>query len=267
MHALTFSPLYHPGRAHLRRVLLVMGAGLICNGAPIRPAEGQNPAASRLQGKVVTGTEAPLPEVEVTILSLSRTALSDSAGRFDFGSVPSGEYVVRVRRIGFRGQQFSARLEPSRPKDVLIVMEAGAYELPDVKVTARSLKPIEYAHTHKYDDFFRYRYLGWGLFKTRQQFENLNPVRVADIVRGMSRVRVTDFMFENPEVWIDGCRRLGVWIDGSLQYPVTHASGDRMERIHPSYVEMVAVFRGPAEMPAEAAMFVHNDCAIMIWTR
>jgi carboxypeptidase family protein/TonB-dependent receptor-like protein len=244
-----------------------MGAGLICNGATIRPAEGQNPAASRLQGRVITRTEAPLPEVEVTILDLSRTVLSDSAGRFDFGSVPSGDYVVRVRRIGFRGQHFSARLEASRTKDVLIVMEAGAYELPDVQVTARSLTPIEYAYTHRYDDFFRYRYLGWGLFKTRQQFENLNPVRVADILRGMSRVVVKDFMFEKPEVAIRGCNRIGIWIDGSLQYPVTGTSGDRLERIHPSHVELVAVFRGPAEMPAEAAMFVQNDCAIMIWTR
>jgi hypothetical protein len=248
-------------------MLLVSGAGLIYCGASARLSEGQNAKPSRLQGKVVTQAEAPLPEVEITILGLFRTALSDSAGRFDFGSVPAGEYVVRVRRIGFRGQQFSAHLEPSQTRDVLIVMEAGTYSLPDVKVTARSLKPIEYAYTHKYDDFFRYRYLGWGLFKTRQQFEKLNPVRVADIVRGLSRVRVRDFMFENPEAWIPGCGRLGVWIDGSLQYPVGKTSGDRLERVHPSHVEMVAVFRGPAEMPAEAAMFAHNDCAIMIWTR
>jgi len=30
---------------------------------------------------------------------------------------------------------------------------------------------------------------------------------------------------------------------------------------------MVEVYRGPAETPAEAAMFANNDCAIMIWSR
>ena len=260
-----FSPLYHSRRARLTR-LLIIGAYLIYLGVSSRRAEGQT-APSRLLGKVVAGSEWPLADVEVTILSLSQTVLSDSAGRFDFGSVPAGDYVVRVRRIGFRGQQLAAHLEPARTTDVLIVMEVGAQVLPEIGVTARSLKPIEYAYTHKYDDFFRYRRVGLGSFKTRKDFESLNPLRVADIVRGISRVRVRDFMFENPEVWIYGCQRLGVFIDGSLQYPVTLTSGDRLDRIHPSHVEMVAVFRGPAEMPAEAAMFVHNDCAIMIWTR
>ena len=57
-------------------------------------------------------------------------------------------------------------------------------------------------------------------------------------------------------------------VDGSLQYFFgTQKRDDRLERVHPSRVEMVAVYRDPAEMPAEAAMFVNNDCAIMIWTR
>jgi len=248
-------------------MLLIIGASMVYQGASTRPAEGQNTAALRLQGKVVTQTESPLPEVEVTILGLSRTALSDSAGRFDFGAVPSGDYVVRVRRIGFRGQHFSAHLEASRTKEVLIVMEAGAYELPDIQVTAHSLKPIEYGYTHKYDDFFRHRRVGLGFFKTRQQFERLNPLRTADILRGIPRVRVRYHAFGDPEVWIEGCRRLAVWIDGSLQYPGGDVYDDRLERVHPSRVEMLEVYRGPAEMPAEAAAFANNDCAIMIWTR
>lgn len=259
-------PAYHTGRAQLRRMLLVIGAYLICHGAFPRSAEGQNTASSRLQGKIVTQTGAPLTEAEVTILDLSRTVLSDSAGRFDFGAVPTGEYVVRARRIGFRGQFWAAKLERAQTKDVLIVMELGAQQLPEVQVTARSLKPIEYAYTHKYDDFFRHRYVGLGFFRTREQFERLNPLRTADILFAIPRIRVRHFAFENPQVWIEGCKRLGVFIDGFLQYPVGVTSGDRLERIHPSRVEMVEVYRGPAEMPAEATSS-NNDCAIMIWTR
>ncbi|MGQ0549167.1 MAG: carboxypeptidase regulatory-like domain-containing protein [Armatimonadota bacterium] len=221
----------------------------------------------RFQGSVLTPTERPLSEVEVTVLELSRTALSDSAGHFEFGPLPLGEYVVRVRRIGFKGQYFSLRLEASRPKDIQIVMEPGTYQLPELKVVARSLKPIEYAYTRKYDDFFRYRNLGLGFFKTRAQFEKLNPLRTADLLGGIPRIRVRHQAFESPLVWIAGCNRLGIYIDGSLQYPVEGTSGDRLDRLLPSQIEMIAVFRGPAEMPAEAAMFAYNDCAIMIWTR
>jgi hypothetical protein len=255
------------GRAQFRKMLLLMGAHLIYFGVSTGPAEGQNTRPSRLQGNVVTQTQGPLAEAEITILELSRTTFSDSAGRFVFGAVPTGKYQVRVRRIGFREQYLSAHVEPSRPKDVLIVMEAGAYSLPAIRVTARSLKPIEYAYTHKYDDFFRRRSVGLGFFKIRQDFERLNPLRVADILRGIPRVQVTYRAFGDPEVRIVGCRSLAVWIDGSLQYPGGDDYDDRLERVHPSRVEMVEVYRGPAEMPAEAAMFGNKDCAIMIWTR
>lgn len=247
---------------------LAPAALLVVSLASVQPEAGfAQAAAARLAGKVLNVAESPVSGVELTLLGLSQTTSSDSAGRFEFRAVPPGDYVVRIRRIGFRAQQLWVHLEPRQTKEVLIVLEPGAYELPALEVKAQSLKPVEYAYTHRYDDFFRYRNLGWGLFKTRQQFENLRPNTVADIVRGMSRVRVIDRMFERPEVEIRGCRRLGVWIDGSLQHPVRFSSHDLLERIHPSQVEMVAVFRGPAEMPAEAAMFVHNDCAIMIWTK
>lgn len=259
------SRVHHIGRTHLRRILLIIGVQMIYHGP--QTVQGQHTAPSRLQGRVVTQTEAPLTGAEVTILKLSRTAFTDSAGHFDFGAIEPGDYEVRVRRVGFRAQQLSAHLERSRTKDVLIVMEAGAYVLPDVRVTVRSLKPIEYAYTHKYDDFFRHRSVGLGYFKTRQEFERLNPLRTADILQGMPGIRVKHFAYENPEVEIAGCRRLGIWIDGFLQYPVSFTSGDRLERVHPSRVEMVEVYRGPAEMPAEGATFVQNDCAIMIWTK
>lgn len=252
------------GCVQLARMVFAVLVVLISG--PWSPAlEGQGTVPSRLLGKILTPTELPLADVEVTILRLSRTTLSDSAGRFHFGTVPAGDYVIRVRRIGFRGQQFSAHLEPGRSKDVQIVMDPGPQILPEIEVKERFLKPIEYAHTHKYDDFFRYRYLGWGFFKTRENFENLNPMRTADILQGIPRVRVRHTAFNDPIVNIEACRRPAVLIDGAIQYG--GPPGDLLGRVHPSHVEMVAVFRGPAEMPAEAAMFANNDCAIMIWTR
>jgi hypothetical protein len=230
------------------------------------PSQAQT---ARFGGTVHTSTERPLPEVELTIQDLDRSVLTDSAGRFTFGTLPSGSYVVRVRRIGFQAQQFALVLEAGSTRDVRIVLEPGTYELPDVNVVVRELKPIEYAYTHRYDDFFRYRRLGLGYFKTRAQFKNLNPLRTADILSGLPGIRIRHRAWEHPMVWITGCQRLGVYIDGNLQRPVAPdgTSGEFLDRVLPSQIEMVALFRGPAEMPAEAAQSVQNDCAIMIWTR
>ncbi len=241
-------------------------AALVTSLATTTTASAQT---GRFRGTVQTSMERPLSEVEVTVQELTRTTLTDSAGQFDFGALPAGSYIVRVRRIGFQAQQLALQLQADVPKDVVIVMEPGTYELPEVTVVARELKPIEYGYTHKYDDFFRYRRLGLGYFKTRAQFGNLNPMRTADIVSGLPGIRIQHRQWERPIVWVTGCTRLGVYIDGNLQRPMPPdgTSGDLLDRVLPSQIEMVAVFRGPAEMPAEAAQFVSNDCAIMIWTR
>ncbi|WP_104023413.1 carboxypeptidase-like regulatory domain-containing protein [Gemmatirosa kalamazoonensis] len=72
-----------------------------------------------LVGTVVErGSGRPVGMASVSIASLPRRTNTDSAGRFRFDSLPSGRYVIDVRRLGY------ARLVT----DTLVV-ERGGYRL------------------------------------------------------------------------------------------------------------------------------------------
>ncbi|HEV8355860.1 MAG TPA: carboxypeptidase regulatory-like domain-containing protein [Gemmatimonadales bacterium] len=251
----------------LHLVLHALGAA-----QPGSPAE--------LRGWVTTPSEIPVVGAEVTLLAISRTTVTDSSGRFVLVDLPAGEHVMRVRRIGFRGQWFTASLYPGERKEVTIVLEPGTFQLPEIEVTARNAKPVEYAYTHKFDDFFRRREVGLGKFITREDIERRRPLRTADILTGVRgvRVRFREQFGRSADVVITGCSAVSVWIDGAQQYfaefyrkPVgpndstAIAVGDFLERVRPSEIEMVEVYRGPSEIPAE---FLSGGCAaIVIWTR
>lgn len=243
-------------------------------------AYAQADRSAQLRGRVTTRMEIPLPLAEIAVLGTEpRTVMTDSAGRFLVRELAVGQHVVRVRRIGFKPQYLSATLVAGEAREFNIILEAGPHELPEVKVTARLAKPIEYAWTTKYDEFFHRRRVGLGKFITREEFEKKNPYRTSSILFEIPGVNVRFSGHERTEIWFTGCNRISVWIDG-FQVRVTPQSGpgsrrgagptpadigELISRILPSQIELVEVYSGPARMPAE---YLGDSCAaIAFWTR
>lgn len=203
-------------------------------------------------------------------------------GRFSLSGIEAGEAVVRIRRIGYGAQYFGATFRPGESRDVEIVLIPGALELPEIKVTARSAKPIEYAWTTRYDDFFRRRLVGLGVYRSRDYIERAHPFRTANLLTGIAGIHLR-FRHSGPsgtDVIFNRCERVSVWIDGSKQrfpeipedrrrrFPkegTGMALSELLERVSPSQIEMIEVYRGPSEMPAE---FIDDSCgAVAMWTR
>jgi hypothetical protein len=251
--------------------VVLLAVGLVS----IAPA--QNPQTAQFSGKVTSERAVPISGVEVAILELHRLATTDSIGRFDFLDIPPGSYTLRCRRIGYVAEFLQLTVAPTEHKQAVIVLAAGTYRLPDVEVTAVQLKPVEYAYTHKYDDFFWRRRVGFGSFITRAQIDRLQPLDTPRLVSLAPGVSLRFANAQNVDVRVRSCRSIGVWVDGAKQkWPELYrrpsgaqdsaaiAAGFFLGQIPAIRVEMVAVFRGPAEMPAE---FLPDECAIAIWTR
>jgi hypothetical protein len=229
-------------------------------------ARAQTPPPAQLRGSVATPTGVPVSGAEITVIGDSLSALTDSTGRFVLGGIPPGTHVVRVRRIGYRAQYLAASLRAGERKEVTIALTPGVYELPELAVTARLAKPIEYGWTTKYDEFFRRKYVGLGRYISRQDIDKKAASHTAELFLGVPGVRV---YFGAPGISPDvvkirGCRSLGIWIDGSKQRWATD-EGELLERIHPLQIEMIEVYTSPAGMQAE--FLGTDDCAIAIWTR
>ena len=230
---------------------------------------------SQLSGRVVTPSRVAIAAVELTELSTGSSTTSDSLGKFRIILEP-GAHVLRVRRIGYQSELFRVNLDRGQRQDVEIVLRPGAYELPTLEVTARQAKPIEYAWTTRFDDFFHRRHVGLGHFLTRQDIEKANAFRTPNLLSTIGGIHL-QFLNLGPTgtaVSFARCSGLtgsvAVWINGFKQRLPTapsreQAVGEFQQQYPPSQIEMMEVYRGPAEMPAE---FNDGDCgAIVLWTR
>ncbi len=239
---------------------------------------------AELRGVVTGVTGNPIEGVEILVVGPGLMATTDAAGQFAVRGIAEAQYVVRVRRIGYKAQQFGADLRGGTVKEVEIILETGAYELPEVAVTARALKPIEYGWTTRYDDFFRRRRVGLGYFFTRADIQRKSPYQTPNILAGIPGVhlRFRQLGPRGTDVEFIGCDRVSVWVDGWKLRPdgddtvvakrrgrkrvvMDAVTGSLLQRILPSQIELMEVYKGPASMPAE---FIDDSCAaIAIWTR
>lgn len=167
-------------------------------------------------------------------------------------------------------------------------------------MTAKGAKPIEYAWTTKYDDFFRRRRLGLpgGTFFTREDIQRQGVMRTAEI---LSRVPGTRVRFYTPmpggsEIDFSRCSsgHVGVWVDGrklnwqavhqqdpgisleALRRPPSEAErlkgrenrarlANVLDDVHPLEIEFMEVYRGIGSIPSE---YSDAGCgAIVIWRR
>lgn len=94
--------------------LLAAGlAGLVsaCATGPISPPSRSGLGTAALGGQVVDAAQArPLPNVTVTLIDAAsgtrRTTTTDAAGRYAFGPLPPGRYLVSAEAPGFVTQVF-----------------------------------------------------------------------------------------------------------------------------------------------------------------
>jgi hypothetical protein len=180
-----------------------------------------------------------------------------------------------VRRIGFRAQYLVANLRAGERREVSIALTPGVYELPELAVTARLAKPIEYAWTTKYDEFFRRKLVGLGRYLSRQDIDKKAAAHTVELLLGVPGVRVYLGMpgVSPDKVKFSGCTgqlsvQISVWVDGWELHPTASSAeevAELLERVNPLTIEMIEVYTGPARMQAE---FRGNNCAaIAIWTR
>ncbi len=212
-------------RAGLRAGLWL--ASIVVSTLPIR---AQQTPTAQLRGQVVTPNRTPIVGAEVVVLPSSPATTSDSLGRFRL-LVEPGVRLVSVRRIGYQSAIFRVALSARQDQEVEIVLERGAYELPTIAVTARNAKPIEYAWTTRYDDFFRRRMVGLGRFLTREDIEKAKAFRTPNLLVGTTGVHLHFYHLGPSGTGVEFTRchfggAVDVWVDGFKQrFPVV--AGER----------------------------------------
>ncbi|MGE0441754.1 MAG: carboxypeptidase regulatory-like domain-containing protein [Gemmatimonadales bacterium] len=261
----------------------------------------QAPAERALSGVVVGERGGRIPGVEILVQRTSMRAESRADGSFRLVGVPAGLQVLVFRKIGFRPQAISVAVDSGGRALGPVVLEAGAFKLPEISVTARYAKPERYANTTKYDDFYRRRKTGGGVFLDREDIDRRFVGQTHEIFTGLPGVHLQSRPAgTGSKLWFSRCNEsppaIAVFLDGrhllppwgiSNGYGIQRtAANDRgnevaptesedprsrfvdelIDSINPSELEAIEVFRGPGQLPGEFNL--GDNCgAIVMWTK
>lgn len=129
-----------PTRRALALVFAVI-VGITLTTASFRAKEQAGPMP--LTGTAYDVTGAVLPGVALTLDDAANnrlTATTDSGGRFDFGSVASGRYLVGSKLPGFMSLTQEVRLESARHWEITLTIPVGTLQ---ETITVRDQRPSD----------------------------------------------------------------------------------------------------------------------------
>jgi hypothetical protein len=107
-----------------------------------RPAWSQG--TSQILGRVIEAeTREPIALAEVTIEGMNLSVLTSEDGGFVFAAVPTGEYRLRVERLGYRPVVVTARVRTSRATQVMVELPPLPVELEGVTAEVERVRLIE----------------------------------------------------------------------------------------------------------------------------
>ncbi len=233
-------------------------------GIPLsNPNQGGN-----ILGQVTDEGGTGIVGASVRLLGADRIATTNNRGIFFFDDVPSGVEIVEAEGLGYAVQRESVRILGGRAQEISIRLSVDPIDLAPILV---SVRPRKWFIDRR--DLEQRILLGTGYIMMREDIEERAPQVLGEALRGIPGVQVTrlgggmsgvyEIQFRgaanlanqacNPVVWVDGVR-LGN--DGSI-----------FREIQAFEIEVLEVYRGPAEVPAEFAGGEARCGVVSVWTR
>lgn len=136
-----------------------------------------------VRGRIIDrSAHRPVAEAEVVYSEAGRTIRADSAGRFEFRGVRSGNITLRVRALGYASQIVSFVLGEDEEVERIISMEPAVQTLEGIDVTAAPSSGYRLA------DFERRSQTGRGQYLDEAQIRKLGAHTVPETLRSLRGV-------------------------------------------------------------------------------
>lgn len=242
---------------------------------PVRRTESASNADPRpvgvIDGAVADTSLRPIPFAEVVILRTEIRMQTNAAGRFRFIDVPPGQYLLIVRRIGFRPTSSIVQVGARDTLRLSFTLEPALPQLDTVIVSERrqSLRMLEFEERRRQ---------GVGFFLTQEQIEKRNLPVAADYLRlapsialapspnpsGISEL-VAISRREGGSLFGDGANAcaMQIVIDGVPMPPRFP-----LELLPtPRDIAGIEVYNGPATVPAKFNGLDRRCGMVLVWTR
>jgi len=218
---------------------------------------GQAPPRSVIDGVVSDTNLVPLGDATVAVLGSSLRVTTGTSGRFRVMSVPAGQYLLTVHRVGYAPTAAAIQIGDADTLRLSFAMMPIATTLDTVVVSAKQM-------VTRMMEFEERRRLGYGTFITADEIKQRNPVTLGDVLRGIPSIHISgsSVFHQVAESTRSSKCPIQVVIDDVVLPPLT----DLANLVPPSEVMGIEVYAGPATMPMRFKST--NTCgAIVIWTK
>lgn len=209
-----------------------------------------------LTGTVRTASGQPVAGAEVRVRHGEPSAVTDDAGRFTLGGLPSGTQVLLVRRLGYTLAELPVELRPDRSADVNVRL-TRTVTLDSVRVTASRWKMAEFEYNRRTNLQGRFLTLADIQKSHARKTSDLLPLLGGSVMMGRGRhVKMMETDYDPPGT--HSCKEANVVIDG--------VDGQTVDDVLPNQIEGIELYKNAAAAPLEYAG--RADCGlIVIWLR
>ena len=224
--------------------------------APPRP-ELELTGDATLTGTVRTSSGLPLANAEVRVRHGRASTLTDGAGRFVLGSLPSGTQMLLVRQIGYALAERPVELRSNRSLDVKVQL-TRAVTLDSVRVLASPRPSLaEFEHNRKTNLHGRFLTLTDIQRSRARNTSDLLPLLGGYVLMGRTPlVKMKDTDYDPPGT--HSCKGANVIIDG--------VDGLEIDDVLPNQIAGIELYKDAASAPLQYAGRA-NCGVIVIWLR
>lgn len=216
-------------------MVAVIAAALLATSGAAAQGEGRGGVTARIVDSI---GRFPLSGASVRLLELELRTDTHQDGRFTLSRVPSGEWTIQIRRIGYAPKRLTVVVDSSTLQLGDIALPATVIELPDLVTTGslsareadRALLPLTVL-----DGEALARQLGATLAETLERQAGIasvstGPATARPVIRGL------------------GGDRILLLEDGSRIGDMSYSAPDHGVASDPFSAERVEVVRGPAAL-------------------
>ena len=231
--------------------------------ARVGAAQGAPATAGRgvITGTVTDTSLRAIPGVDIQVIGTESRLTSDASGRFSILQVPPGEFLIWVRKLGYRPVSSLVHVEQGDTLRLAFTLEPTLTELNTVVVTEKARSP-------KMREFDERRKAGFGEFLDQAQIEKLNFPAMSAVIHTFKAVSFrSDRVAASSRSPFPNCY-MEVYVDG-----IPRGAG-LIDLPSPKEVAGVEVYAGPATTPlslpqgGRIGMVGQKSCGvILIWTR
>ena len=213
----------------------------------------------RIRGTVVNERWRAIRNARVTILGRNRVALTDSAGRFVLGEIPSGSQTLETRALGHAPDLHTLVLPPDADSVFTIRLTTMQRVLDTIQVTAQRL------FDRDSPGFRQRKRVGIGQFYDEDDIRRRRPIDLMQLLQTAPSLRVS-YAGMQRAVFMRGTMGLckpTLWVDGMRLTGDDAADVDLFAR--PEDVAGIEIYR-PGQVPPQ----FHNwqGCGvIVVWTK